>query len=231
MACATAGRQRARLAGAARLVEPVATARRSASMRCRVAFLSDNPARDSARSSGTPSPKAGTGGDHRDLTQPVLVQQPPDVLEHRRSAARGGTAVDVVQHDEHHAGVTDVGCTDSGRGPPRRRTSAGRAPTPAGRRASRSGRPRRGRESSVESWSGRSSRTTPSISRSSRLLVAAGSCSSMELRSGLSARRDAEPLQQLLRTVHSPRRRTPWPRRSSGAGRPPRRTAAGRSAG
>ena len=79
--------------------------------------------------------------------------------------------VDVVEHHQHDVAGATPAAGGSGRGSRRRRTSAGRAPTPACRPACTSRSTSTWWATSVESWSGRSSSTSPSRSRSSRGLV------------------------------------------------------------
>ena len=95
------------------------TARRSASIRCRVTFLADTRRAISAAQLLDPDAVPGADRDHRDVGEPVQGEQAADVVEHRL-APRLRHGVDVVEHDQHHVLVAgqrrEVAVVDRGVG-------------------------------------------------------------------------------------------------------------------
>ena len=77
---------------------------RSASRRARVIFLAETRWAISARSSAMPMPSPGAQGDHGHLGQAVGDEEPAYVVQHRLAAVLGH-GVDVVEHDDHDVAV------------------------------------------------------------------------------------------------------------------------------
>ncbi len=98
------GGERAGFSGAALLVEAGGHGAQVCLDALSGGLLVGDPADDLGAQLGDAVALAGAGGDHRNLAQPVLVEQPADVLEHR-GAPVGGHGVDVVEHDHRDVGV------------------------------------------------------------------------------------------------------------------------------
>ena len=111
------------------------------------------------RSSSMPSPVVADVASTGTPAEPVGLQQSAYVVEHASIAGRSGISSMWLSDDQHHVAVRGHRRAGTGRGWPRRRTSAGRAPRPSGRSARPAGRPRGG---GSPRWSrGRAGRAAP----------------------------------------------------------------------
>ena len=103
-------------------------------------------------------PRRRRGGQHGHPGQTVGLEQSAYVVEHARSPVLGHL-VDVVDARRASRPCGWPSAAGTGRGPPRRRTSAGRAPRSSGRSSRSAGRPRGG---GSPRWSrGRAGRAAP----------------------------------------------------------------------
>ena len=113
----------------------------------------------------------------------VLVEQPPQIVQHLVGGLPG-QPVHLVEDDERDLRVARPAAADSARAAPRPRTSPGRRPRSPRRPAPGSGPPARGAATAAESWSGRSTRTSPRSCLGLRGSAAAGAAAAAGCRAG-----------------------------------------------